>query len=308
MISGFMIVKDVVKQGYPFVEAVASVLPICDEFLISEGYSSDSTFEIVEQLAKLNRKIKVLRQEWPVSRRYSILAEVTNALRRKCRFEYMFSIQANEIVHEDSLGYIRSLSQIFPNVQTFSFPFWHFIQRYKFYEDYRLRFSKNLVGIEATGDAWSLGLSKSFVRSEALKSLRHPRRLLRYFGRGIQWTYADSCANPTSRAVYLPKPVFRYWSLFPKNYLEKSVTHAKIFNLPEHYQIVESLEGYVDDPGVFWKIASEQARKGFGPEYPEEFAVVSKSEHPKLIQDLVSKSDAKGYYVREEVLDSIRDL
>jgi len=37
MISGFIILKDVLKQGYPFVEAIASALPICDEFLIAEG-------------------------------------------------------------------------------------------------------------------------------------------------------------------------------------------------------------------------------------------------------------------------------
>ena len=43
MISGFMIVKDVLRQGYPFVEAIASALPICDEFLISDGYSTDGT-------------------------------------------------------------------------------------------------------------------------------------------------------------------------------------------------------------------------------------------------------------------------
>ena len=82
MISGFMIVKDVLKQGYPFVEAVASSLPICDEFLISDGYSTDGTFEIVQRMANLNKKIKFFRQAWPSARRYSILSEVTNAVRK----------------------------------------------------------------------------------------------------------------------------------------------------------------------------------------------------------------------------------
>ncbi len=100
MISGFMIVKDVLKQGYPFVEAVVSSLPICDEFLISEGYSTDGTFEIVQKMANLNKKIKVFRQEWPREKRYSILADVTNWIRAKCSHDYMFCIQANEIVHE----------------------------------------------------------------------------------------------------------------------------------------------------------------------------------------------------------------
>lgn len=170
MISGFMIVKDVLKQGYPFVEAIASALPICDEFLISEGYSADGTFEIVQRMTKLNRKIKVFQQEWPAARKYSILGEVTNAIRRKCKFEHIFSIQANEIIHEDSVDFIRELPQMCPKVNTFSFPFWHFVREYKFYEDFRLRFAKNLPSIVATGDAWSLGPSKAFVRSEAFRS------------------------------------------------------------------------------------------------------------------------------------------
>ena len=170
MISGFMIVKDALKQGYPFVEAVASSLSICDEFLISDGYSTDGTFEIVQKMAKLNKKIKVFRQEWPAARRYTILGEVTNAIRRKCKYEYMLSIQANEIIHEDSVDFIRELPQMCPKVNTFSFPFWHFFNKYKFYEDFRLRFSKNRPGIVATGDAWSLGPSKAFVTSESLET------------------------------------------------------------------------------------------------------------------------------------------
>lgn len=306
MISGFMIIKNVLKQGYPFVEAVASALPICDEFLISEGYSSDGTFEIVEKMAKLNRKIKVFRQEWPSSKRFSILAEVTNSIRKKCKFDYILSLQANEIIHEDSTEFVKCLPQIFPDVQTFSFPFWHFVPGFKLYEDFRLRFSKNLGRINATGDAWSLGLSKSFVRFEVFRSMRNPRRLLRYFGRGVQWSYANDCSNPTSRAIYLPKPVFRYWSLFPKNYLEKVEAHEEMFNLAGQYRMIEELKPLIDNPSEFWKVVSQ--RVGFGLKYPEGCEVINKTMHPKLIQGLISNADLKSYYVKEEVLDLIKGL
>ena len=308
MISGFMIVKDVLKQGYPFVEAVASSLSICDEFLISDGYSTDGTFEIVQKMAKLNKKIKVFRQEWPAARRYTVLGEVTNAIRRKCKFEYMLSIQANEIIHEDSVDFIRELPQMCPKVNTFSFPYWHFVNRFKFYEDFRLRFSKNLPSIVATGDAWSLGPSKAFVTSEILRNIKNPRMILRYIGRGIGWTYANVGVNPNSRAMYLPKPIFRYWALFPRNYLEKSIRHAEMFNLKEHYKSVNELKNFVDDPAYFWKRASELARAGFDFNYPETFGVVDKKDHPKLIQDLLSVSPSDTYYVKEDTMNSIKDL
>jgi len=43
MISGFTIARNVVDLGYPLIESVCSALPICDEFVISEGYSTDRT-------------------------------------------------------------------------------------------------------------------------------------------------------------------------------------------------------------------------------------------------------------------------
>ncbi len=305
-----MLVKDVLKPGYPFAEAIASALPICDEFLISEGYSTDGTYEIVQQMAKLNRKIKIFRQQWPSTRSLMVFGDVTNWIRAKCSYDYMFSVQANEIVHEDNVEFIKALPEMCPEVHTFSLPFWHLLGNYKFSEEYRLRFSRNLPSIVATGDAWALGPSKTFVRSEALKTLRNPRVLLRYISRGIEWTYANSGQNLISRAVYLPKPVFRYWSLFPRNFLEKCERHKEMFNLPQFSDVLSSLKDHVDDePSVFWKIASKLARTWpLGYDYPEGLGLVNREEHPRIMQGLLSDSHAKSYYVREEVLDLMKGL
>jgi hypothetical protein len=310
MISCFMVVKDVLKPGYPFVEAIASVLPICDEFLLSEGYSKDGTYEVVQELAKLNQKIKVVRQKWPEKRSITVIGDVTNAIRTKCKGDYIFSVQANEIVHEDSLKLIEALPEICPQAQTFSFPYVHLYRTYKFSEEFRLRFARNLPSIVATGDAWTLGPSKDFIMSETLRSLRNPRKILRYVSRGIEWTYANSCGNIISRAIYLPKPVFRYWSLFPVNWFEKATRHAEMFNIPSFREVVETLRNHVDDyPSVFFRMAVPSARKGsLGYNYPEALGEVKIEEHPKLIRDLVSDSRVKSYYVRNEVLDLVKGL
>lgn len=309
MISGFMILKNVLKTGYPFVEAIASALPICDEFLISEGYSDDGTYEVVKQMAKINQKIKVLRYQWPAARRFSVIGEVTNVVRSKCSGNYIFSIQANEIVHENSQDYIRALPEMCPSVQTFSLPFLHLMGNYKFSEEYRLRFSKNLPGIIAVGDAYALGPSKAFVRSEALKSLKNPRKLIRYISKGIQWTYANRCTNDLSRAIYLPKPIYRYWALFPQNYLEKWAKHKEMFNLQEPAETITALKGYVDDPAMFWKIATKSARDHMhGFNYPESLGSIKLEDHPKIMQGLISDSKVKRYYVRDDIMDLIKEL
>lgn len=308
MISGFITLKNVVKTGYPFVEAIAASLPICDELLISEGYSSDGTFEVVEKIAKLNKKVKVYRQEWPTVRKYSAIAEVTNLIRAKCSGDYIFSIQANEIVHEDDVELIKALPEICPQINTFSFPFLHLARDRKFYEDFRLRFSKNIENIVAVCDAWTLGPSEEFTKAEARSCLTHPKRLKQYINKGIEWTYALQAESPLSRAIYLPKLIYRYWALFPSDYLEKCQRHVEMFGLENLNGVIETLKGEVGNPERFWQKAATIRRDELGFHYPDALGTVGFREHPKLIQGLLADSNLTGYHVREEVLDSIKDL
>ena len=308
MISGFMIAKNLLKQGYPFVEAVASALPICDEFLISDGYSTDGTFELLQKMALLNRKIKVSRYNWLTTKSLSVLTDATNEVRKKCSFEHIFYVQANEIVPENDIEVIKSLPEILPQARTFCFPFSHVLGNQKWAEQFRLRFSKNEPGIIAVGDAWTLGPSKAFVRSVAVKSLRHPRTLIRYVGRGIEYTYANSFSNVTSRAIYLPKPIFRYYALFPRDFIEKSKNHAEIFGDQSFYKNINVLEKKIGDYDSFWRGAADLFREGLtGSNYPA-FGEIKKEDHPKIMQDLVSSTKVDRYYVRSEVLESIVGL
>ncbi len=303
-----MVLKNVLKTGYPFVESIAASLPVCDEFLISEGYSTDGTYEVVEKISRLNKKVKVFRQEWPVTKKYSVIAEVTNTIRAKCNYDYIFSIQANEVLHEKNIEFIRALPEICPQVNAFSLPFIHLVKDYRFFEDFRLRFSKNMENIVAIGDAWTLGSSKSFIHSQTRKGVRHPRRMLQYIYKGIEWTYTNSGVSPLSRAIYLPKPIYRYWSLFPKDYLEKCEKHVEMFGLKELQKDIEALRNYVDAPAAFWKKAAEIRRKELGFHYPDALGITSMEDHPKIVRDLVGDSKLKSYSVRSEVLDSIKDL
>jgi len=303
-----MVLKNVLKTGYPFVESIAASLPVCDEFLISEGYSTDGTFEVVEKISQLNKKVKVFRQEWPVTKKYSVIAEVTNTIRAKCSYDHIFSIQANEILHEKNIEFIRALPEICPQVNAFSLPFVHLVKDYRFFEDFRLRFSKNMKNIVAIGDAWTLGSSKSFIQSQTRKGVRHPRMMLQYIYKGIEWTYTNSGVSPLSRAIYLPKPIYRYWSLFPMDYLEKCEKHVEMFGLRELQKDIEALRNYVDDPTTFWKKAAEIRRKELGFHYPDALGITSIEDHPKIVRDLVGDSKLKSYSVRSEILDSIKDL
>jgi hypothetical protein len=303
-----MVLKDVLRTGYPFVEAIAASLSICDEFLISEGYSTDGTYKLVEKIAALNKKVKVIRHKWPSTKKYSVIAEVTNAVRAKCSGDYVFSIQANEIVHEDNVELLRTLPQIHPKVNAFALPFVHLVKDRVFYEDFRLRLARNMPSIGAVIDAWTLGPSESFTKLEARMSLIHPKRMLQYIYKGIEWTYANTISSPQSKAVYLPKPIYRYWSLFPRDYLEKCLKHVEMFGLTTLMEDVNALRVHVNEPEVFWTKAAEIRQRELDFHYPEKLARVELKNNPKIMQGLLSDSQAKSYHVREDVLDSIKDL
>jgi hypothetical protein len=308
MISGFMIVKDVLKQGYPFVEAIASALPICDEFLVSDGYSTDGTHEVMEKIALANPKVKVYREQWPSKKDVTVLAEVTNRLRAKCRHEYILSLQANEVIHEQSAPFIKALPQMFPTVVTFSFPFIQFLNKYKFAEGFRLRFSKNHPGIVAKGDAWTLGASAQFTRKKILRSLARPRRFYYYLAKGVEFVHANPCFDYRSRAIYLPNPIFRYWALFPKNFLDKCQRHGEIFPITKFHKSYDELKANVNSLDLFWKLGSEFLEFAEGEHYPKEFGSIDRKNHPAIIQEFISNPEAKEYYVREELFERIRKL
>jgi hypothetical protein len=92
----------------------------------------------------------------------------------------------------------------------------------KFTEEFRGRLAKNYDFIEAIGDAWTLGVSKSFIKKEALKSLLNPLKLLQYLAR---WYYIHICKCSFFFKIYtsgkLTKPIFRYWCVSLSGFCKK---------------------------------------------------------------------------------------
>jgi len=71
-LTGILTIKDGIYLGYPFLEAVLSIMPIVDEFLINDGGSKDGSLEILKKLKKPFLKlsfIKPLGQKANVGRR-----------------------------------------------------------------------------------------------------------------------------------------------------------------------------------------------------------------------------------------------
>ena len=49
-ITGFTIIRNAIKYDYPVVEAITSILPICDEFVVAVGNSEDGTLALIKSI------------------------------------------------------------------------------------------------------------------------------------------------------------------------------------------------------------------------------------------------------------------
>ncbi len=182
-ISGFTIVKDAVKFNYPVKEAILSILPICDEFIVNVGESTDGTLEAVRSIP--SSKIKIIESKWDESLGEEMLSQATNAALRECRGDWAFYIQTDEVVHERDLPRLKNCMHKYlkdEKIEGFRFKWLHF---YGSFYRYRVdppwfqkqdRIVRNQPGIEAYSGAW--GFRKK--DGSPLKTLKTPCFIYHY--------------------------------------------------------------------------------------------------------------------------------
>ena len=61
-VCGFSFVKNGVKFDYPVVEAITSILPICDKFIVAVGDCNDGTRALIESIG--SDKIEIIDTVW----------------------------------------------------------------------------------------------------------------------------------------------------------------------------------------------------------------------------------------------------
>src|SRR5881409_1803463 len=102
-VSGFTFCRNAVRYDYPVVEAIRSILPIVDEFLVNVGRCEDGTLELIRSIG--DPKIRIVESVWDESLRKDglVYSQQTNIALSHCTGDWAFYLQADEVVHEDDL-------------------------------------------------------------------------------------------------------------------------------------------------------------------------------------------------------------
>lgn len=101
-VTGFTFIRNAVRFDYPIVEAITSILPLCDEFLVAVGNSEDDTLELIKSID--SPKIRIIETVWDESLREGgrVLAVETDKAFQAIsdQSDWCFYIQGDEVVHE----------------------------------------------------------------------------------------------------------------------------------------------------------------------------------------------------------------
>lgn len=109
-VSGFTFIKNALKFDYPIIEAITSILPVCDEFIVAVGKSDDDTLNYIKSIN--SPKIKIIETIWDDSLREDgrVLADETNKAMKEIATDsdWAFYIQGDEVIHEKYLDNIKN--------------------------------------------------------------------------------------------------------------------------------------------------------------------------------------------------------
>lgn len=148
-VSGFTIVRNAIKFDYPIVEAIASILPVCDEVVVAVGNSEDDTLGLIRSIN--SPKIKIIETIWDDSLREGgrVLADETNKAFNAISpgSDWAFYIQGDEVIHEQYLPAIRAAMEKYKDdasVEGLLFNYTHFYGSYDYVGDSRRWYRKEI--------------------------------------------------------------------------------------------------------------------------------------------------------------------
>lgn len=173
-VSGFTFIRNATKFDYPVVEAIKSILPVCDDFLVAVGNSDDNTLDLIQNIDK--QKIRIIETVWDDSQEMKkggkVFASETDKAFKAIPgdSDWAFYIQGDEVIHERYMGNILSSMERWKDdkmVDGLLFNYLHFYGSYDYvglspkWYGHEIRIIKNNKAIYSFRDAQGFRKNKN---------------------------------------------------------------------------------------------------------------------------------------------------
>ncbi len=193
-VAGFTFIRNAILYDFPVVEAITSVLPLCDLFVIAVGRSDDdNTAELIRSIP--DERIRIVETSWDpnLNQGGAVYAEETNKAFDAIppEYDWCFYIQADEILHEKYLHIVKdAMLRWFPEtrVEGLLFNYRHFYGTFNYTGDSRhwyrreVRIIRNDKAIRSYRDAQGFRKAGRKIHVVPLEAeiyhygwVRHPR-------------------------------------------------------------------------------------------------------------------------------------
>lgn len=177
--TGVTIIRNAVKNDYPVLEAIRSILPVVDEMIVLIGDSDDNTEDLIKNIS--SEKIRIHHSTWDSSLRSNgtVLAVETNKVLDLVSkdADWIFYIQADEVVHEKYHDNIRRAMNKYlhdTKVEGLLFKYLHFYGTYDYVGDSRewynveTRIIRNNRNITSFRDAQGFRIGNKKIKVAAI--------------------------------------------------------------------------------------------------------------------------------------------
>ncbi len=264
-LAGFSYIYNAIDFDIPFVESIKSVIDAVDQFVLTECYSKDNTWEVCLQLRdEYPDKIKLLRHKWVTH--YSEISTLANWTMTHIaeNIKYCIQLQSDEVAHEKDLDLLRRLPNLMHlnNKTAAMWQYHHFIGNPE--TVFPFCYSE-LVRVVKRGENWEV------------------------IGDGVQFNKYGNLV-PADEVLKTDIEIFHYGKMKdPKKGFKKEVDFQNLFKDigfpdPKMKEMQERLgEEYCDYVYLFESNVVDNKIKEF------------KGTHPKVMQDYLQKFKDSGY-------------
>jgi hypothetical protein len=168
-ISGFSMARNADKLYYPLEAAIRSILPIVDEFVVAigNGDEDDNTRAIIAAID--DPKIKIIDTVWDINAypNGTENAHQTDIAKNACTGDWLFYLQADEVIHEKYHAVIRERCQALlhdDSIEGLLFNYKHFWGNYDHYHNTHGWYPKEIRIVRNDKDIHSWESAQSFRR------------------------------------------------------------------------------------------------------------------------------------------------
>jgi glycosyltransferase involved in cell wall biosynthesis len=252
-------VKNGLFYDYHVVEMLKHHLPLADEIIVNDGFSTDGTYE---RISTIDPKIKVFRSEWGEPTGFQWFRGFKNDARKRCQSRWCINLDSDEFIPEWEFGELRlRLERTTETILRTRFI--NFYGNYKVYHrdpakvrwpDVKSNIHRNLPDIEVIGDGSNVcakerdagpGCVDPEFTCHHFGFVRNPARLREKWRNVFGNMYAAEYKPTKKKWFSLPSFLFNW---FPHNWKDPQfLSDLALYDGPVVRAVLENPEEFVRD-------------------------------------------------------------